>query len=941
MSNLPLKDWISIFGFVLSLPTIAFALYSLVRFWRAKIRKEGSELASLEKEKAYLAALQEYLEELNRPLGYSDKEYTAPEGVLIEQEHIELRYVFRNALPYDQRGLNSRDILTTERGTLVHNIDSLLRKARKPIVLLGEPGSGKSVTLRHLALGIARQQSDGRRIWPALPVYVHLGSYSQNDDKGQAIELLEFIKYQLGHVIPGGSNILEVLEDALKQGRIYLLLDAMDEMPSKDFASRADRIKQFLIEYGKLNSIVIACRNREYSGTFPHSELIVEPFNAKRVHEYLEKHWELYAKRILNPDTQQTAHSSYLALAEPDHPLFTFATNPFSLKLLANYFFANAGTLPRIHAEVFESYIEKKLEVESNRRKWREAKQETVLNIWKEIAYGTLESNLGTYLSSSEIAKLERLKARTSNEINEALDVAICSGLMRREVDDSVRFEHHRLLEYLAASYWEQISRNSDLTVDHLNNPWWRETIILRGGITRNPNVLIQLICRAIDRRYLLLLGLRYPDEPEPADFPSDTATIRLEGILAIEVALDCVRQRIGELYKRTFEFIEPLTLAVARRGSLIEQVRLARTLKGMPLAYSHHLLAEMVASRSDWLVNEVFNAIDRKDYKDPKFATILNKFLRETSPDDIFRRLRSVKNLSLLSCWRLAQSDIKLSLMRTGLIFLGYWLIVLGVFGILVPYYMNLGNEELLTPKQLSNSSGQWSAVISISFLLATSLFWNGARLTVYFILFSVVCYLLVPPRTAFRLILCFWIYTIGIGENFKRAKWLSNPVVRLVTLGNCLPRWYRILVTFLLFNTLTIYWIYLVYGEATEFWMRTSGGFAGVLLIELLLEFRNRLTVRSLLERSVTMLEPKELEWFLSESLKRLRNPLPPRFARQILNRIVEIPIEEHITIERLKAFADRDEFFIPRDEILEAIDRIDLRRRQKVLEVAPIRD
>src|SRR5262249_20216448 len=152
-------------------------------------------------------------------------------------------------------------------------------------------------------------------------------------------------------------------------------------------------------------------------------------------------------------------------------------------------------------------------------------------------------------------------------------------------------------------------------------NPWWRETLILRGGITQHPNDLIRQVCLAMDRRYMSLLGLQFTSEPKPdVDSLLDAATVRLEGIVTVEVALTCARQRASELDERTLELLRPFILAVANNGSLIEQVRLARGLKGVPFALSHGPLSNLAASSSDWLVNEVFDAIDRKDYTDPRF---------------------------------------------------------------------------------------------------------------------------------------------------------------------------------------------------------------------------------------------------------------------------------------------------------------------------------
>jgi hypothetical protein len=117
----------------------------------------------------------------------------------------------------------------------------------------------------------------------------------------------------------------------------------------------------------RMNPIVMACRKREYSGSFQHTALIIEPFDAKKIKQYLQKHWELYIRHFLKPEARHTLFGTYMQISQPDHPLFHFATNPFSLKLLAKYFFKKGGQLPQEQAEIFQSYLSERLRREVER----------------------------------------------------------------------------------------------------------------------------------------------------------------------------------------------------------------------------------------------------------------------------------------------------------------------------------------------------------------------------------------------------------------------------------------------------------------------------------------------------------------------------------------------------------------------------------------------
>jgi hypothetical protein len=168
----------------------------------------------------------------------------------------------------------------------------------------------------------------------------------------------------------------------LRKGRLLILFDGMDEMPSVDFLKRADELKRFPLGYGRLNEIVIACRKREYSGSFAHSELIVEPFDTTRITQYLTAQWLLYQGR-LTPEARYSRREVYLEIARPGHPLSAFVTNPFSLKLVTTYFFENNGSIPQDRAQMFKGYVEERLRRECARTGLSYERGDHLLRIWR------------------------------------------------------------------------------------------------------------------------------------------------------------------------------------------------------------------------------------------------------------------------------------------------------------------------------------------------------------------------------------------------------------------------------------------------------------------------------------------------------------------------------------------------------------------------------
>src|ERR1035441_2655071 len=64
-----------------------------------------------------------------------------------------------------------------------------------------------------------------------------------------------------------------------------------------------------------------------------------------------------------------------------------------------------------------------------------------------------LEANRGTYFVAGSVSELPTLDSSATGRIRQALEIEVSCGLILRDKDDSLRFEHHRILEYLAATY--------------------------------------------------------------------------------------------------------------------------------------------------------------------------------------------------------------------------------------------------------------------------------------------------------------------------------------------------------------------------------------------------------------------------------------------------------------------------------------------------------
>lgn len=117
-------------------------------------------------------------------------------------------------------------------------------KEKDGLILLGDPGAGKSTFLKYLALKLARGEGDELGLAGRLPILIPLAAYG-NALAEKEIRLDEFIAHyydDLGCDFPLHTMLMKALEN----GKALLLLDGLDEV--KDPALRntvAERVADF------------------------------------------------------------------------------------------------------------------------------------------------------------------------------------------------------------------------------------------------------------------------------------------------------------------------------------------------------------------------------------------------------------------------------------------------------------------------------------------------------------------------------------------------------------------------------------------------------------------------------------------------------------------------------------------------------------------------
>jgi predicted NACHT family NTPase len=228
-----------------------------------------------------------------------------------------------------------------------------VRESRR-LMVKGQPGSGKSMLLKSLALSYA----EGRMQLPEQPVVILLELHRLSDAsvsiEQRLVEALDRDDF------PNGLNFVR---QGLKTGMVMLLLDGLDEINSVDRPDVVKRLRDFLDTYERCR-VVLTCRTQVYQGEFDalvDRTLEVVEFSDRQIRQFLTP-W----KASLPPEKSV----EQLLQTLRDRPrIVELARNPLLLTIIAYLYADTPFVLPHSRAEFYQQSTNILLEI------WDQAKQ--------------------------------------------------------------------------------------------------------------------------------------------------------------------------------------------------------------------------------------------------------------------------------------------------------------------------------------------------------------------------------------------------------------------------------------------------------------------------------------------------------------------------------------------------------------------------------------
>ncbi len=171
------------------------------------------------------------------------------------------------------------------------------------IMIIGRPGSGKTIALAHLGCTIARRDPSSRDLGEKVPVYVHAFDLlnAPVEAENPLASLLPSLSRRASSLV--GPRLAKFLEDVFSTGRAIVLVDGLDEIIPGQYEAITDLLTQLLERYPGTRLVVAA--SLEYFDGLIDLDLVplgVAGWSYEQRGEFLSR-WRRVWKRHITPLT--------------------------------------------------------------------------------------------------------------------------------------------------------------------------------------------------------------------------------------------------------------------------------------------------------------------------------------------------------------------------------------------------------------------------------------------------------------------------------------------------------------------------------------------------------------------------------------------------------------------------------------------------------------
>ncbi|MEM7793896.1 MAG: NACHT domain-containing protein [Cyanobacteria bacterium P01_C01_bin.118] len=381
-----------------------------------------------------------------------------------------------------------------------------IAKKTPHLILLGGPGAGKTTFLRKVGIEALKPPKQSRYGHRCIPVFLPLKRLVSKNTNIEKIIREEF-------EISGIPDAKEFTREALRTGKLLILLDGVDEIPYANLNNALAKIKEFVNDYGS-NRYVASCREGAHYHRFLESFMAVQiaDFSDCQIRNFV-KFW--FATEAIDDDQPQAKEinterrKKFLTMLQKDRnsAVKELARNPLLLTLLC-LVYQGSNNLPNNRVSLFQQALELFI------NKWfafKKVQPNPILDqefdpileraMLSEVAYKGFISDRVFFKRSALVHHIRAYMEANLNapdlDSQEVLDtIKIYQGILIDQVQDYYSFSHVAFQEYLTAKYIYDNDKLHELVQNYIFDQRWQEVFSMVSGslISGSDKLLRQMV---------------------------------------------------------------------------------------------------------------------------------------------------------------------------------------------------------------------------------------------------------------------------------------------------------------------------------------------------------------------------------------------------------------------------------------------------------------